>query len=152
MAKKKETTTIDASEYGYETTKVRDVHGKIRNSVSNGDAIAKAMQVLMATSKDLRAALARVVRDNKLQDKLNIDQYDNLGLFRMSLGNCLRGLVRNDTPVTIGEVTVKSLEQHVKVPEVTDVPERKPAKKASAKKTARKPRARKADEATAEAA
>lgn len=128
---KKETTTIDASAYGYEKTKVRGADGKLKHSVSNGDAVAKAMTVLVATAKDLRVALGKVVKENKLGAKLNIDQYDNLGLFRMSLGNSLRGLVRNGTPVVIGDVTVKTLEQNVKVPEVKDV-EPKPSRKAKA--------------------
>lgn len=133
---KKETTTIDASEYNYEKTKVRGVDGKLKHSVSNGDAVAKAMTVLVATAKDLRVALGKVVKENKLGAKLNIDQYDNLGLFRMSLGNCLRGLVRNGTPVVIGDITVKTLEQNVKVPEVKDA-EAKPAKAKAAPKKAK---------------
>jgi hypothetical protein len=135
MAKKKEVAAIGEG-YEYEKTRVRGVDGKIRHSLSNGDAVAKAMTVLVAEAKDLRAALAKVARENKLGAKLNIDQYDNLGLFRMSLGNSLRGLVRNGTPVTIGDVTVKSLEQNVKVPEVKDV-EAAPKKKAAAPKKAK---------------
>lgn len=137
MAKKKETTSIDASAYNYEKTRVRGVDGKVKHSVSNGDAVAKAMTVLVATAKDLRVALGKAVKENKLGDKLNIDQYDNLGLFRMSLGNCLRGLVRNGTPVIIGDVTVKTLEQNVKVPEVKDIEAAAP-KKAKAKAPAKK--------------
>lgn len=133
MAKKKETVAIGEG-YDYEKTRVRGVDGKIKHSVSNGDAVAKAMTVLVATAKDLRAALGKVVKENKLGDKLQIDQYDNLGLFRMSLGNCLRGLVRNGTPVTIGDNTVKTLEQNVKVPEVKDI-------EAAAPKKATKPKA-----------
>lgn len=143
MAKKKETTSIDASAYNYEKTRVRGVDGKVKHSVSNGDAVAKAMTVLVATAKDLRVALAKVVRENQLGDKLNIDQYDNLGLFRMSLGNCLRGLVRNDTPVTIGDVTVKTLEQNVKVPEVKDIGNYDARQTAAPKKTKAKASAKK---------
>lgn len=136
---------IDTDKFSYETTKVRGKDGKIKHSKNNGDAIAKAFTVFLATGKDIM----QVVRANKLTERLK-GRDVNSGLFRMTLGVILRGMVRKGEHVQIGDVTVKSLEQRVAVPEIKEKPTasaKKPrAKKASAPKKerkARKPRASK---------
>lgn len=142
---KKDKTTIAASEYDYATTKVVGKDGKTKASIGNGDAVQRAMLKFSAAGKDLM----QLVRANKLTDRLDEKKYDNKGLFRMALGNALRGLVRNGTHVVIGDVTVKSLDQRVALDEVKDG-----AKPAKAKKAAKRPRKAKsaASEAPAEAA
>lgn len=107
MARKKATTTIDASKYGYKASKTTDKAGKVVRSVGNGDAVQKAMTVFRASGKDI----GQVIRANKLpQDP---KQYDNHGLLRMAVGNSLRAKVRAGEPVTIGDITVKTLSQRV---------------------------------------
>lgn len=117
MAKAKETATIGA-DYEYETTKVTGADGKTRTSRGNGDSVARAMLAFVAASGDTQKALAKVVKDNKLGDKYDVAKSDNLGLLRMAIGNTLRAMVRAGTPVQIGEVLVKTLEQRVALPEV----------------------------------
>lgn len=136
MAKKKETSTIDASAYDYKTTKVLDGKGKVVSSTGNGDALQRAMHAFKATGKDFM----QVARANKVD--IDSKQYDNAGLFRMALGNKLRGLVRNGTPVVVGDITVKSLDQNVKLAEVDGAAPK--AAKARKAKSARKPRAKRA--------
>jgi hypothetical protein len=51
----------------------------------------------------------------------------------MNLGTALRGLVRNDKKVKIGSITVSSLKQKVALPKFEPT-QRKPAKKAKAKR------------------
>lgn len=134
MAPRKKTDTPSPtdslSQYNYATLTTKDKDGKTRHSKGNGDAVQKALLVYVAAGGDL----AKVVKANGLQDKLDQAKYDNMGLFRMSLGNSLRGLVRNGTHVTIGDVVVKSLDQRVAVPEAVAVAPKD--KKTRAKKAA----------------
>lgn len=118
------------SAYDYKTLTTRDKDGRTRSSKGNGDAVQKALLVYVAAGGDL----VKVVKANGLQDRLDPAKYDNQGLFRMSLGNSLRGLVRNGTHVTIGDVVVKSLDQRVAVPEAPAAAAKD--KKARAKKAA----------------
>ena len=120
MAKKRKaaaggSATIDASGYNYETLKVAGKDGKVRHSVGNGDAVQRAMAKLLADAKDTKVALTKVVKDNKLGEKVDVAKWDNMGLLRMTIGNSLRALVKAGTPVTIGSETVKSLAQRVSV-------------------------------------
>lgn len=119
---------IDSSRYKYDVTKVRGSDGRIRHSRSNQDAIANALLVFTSGGGNL----SRVVRDNKIGDKMKPHEDKGAGMYRMNLSNILRGLVRNGTPVTIGDVTVKKLDQNVKVPAEA------PAKKARSSKPAAK--------------
>lgn len=117
--KKKATATIDAGAYDYKTTKVRDKDGRVRHSVSNGDAVAKAMLNFVAAGKDLM----QLVRANKLdQDKFNPKRFTNTGMFRMTLGNSLRAMVRAGTAVDIGGTVIKTLNQRVAVEEAKTAP------------------------------
>lgn len=145
MAKVKETTTIDASAYGYEKTRVVGKDGKTKSSVGNGDAVQRALLKFTAAGGDI----GKVIRANKLpQDPA---QYDNQGLLRMSVGNSLRARVKKGEHVIIGDVTVKSLEQRVALDEVKGGDAPAPRKPKAAKKAA--PRKRKAEPvAEAEAA
>lgn len=124
--KQKEAGSLDAiKNYDYQRTKIVDKDGKTRHSASNGDAVAKAMLIYTAAGGDLTA----LIKKNGLGDRLDPSKWDNQGLFRMALGNSLRALVRAGTPVTIGDVEVKTLAQRVAVPEVVE-------KKARARKKA----------------
>lgn len=118
---------IDRAKYNYETTKVRDKDGKVRHSAGNGDAIASAM--LGMTHDDMVAT----VKANGLNDKMakHITGAVNTGMFRMALGNVLRGLVRKGTPVTIGAHTVKKLDQKIDTRDI--VVKDEPKAKAAAK-------------------
>lgn len=135
MARKDKAPNIDTGSYDYGVTRVEGKGGKTVRSIGNGDAVQRALLKFYAAGKDI----GQVIRANKL--KQDPAQYDNAGLLRMSVGNSLRALVRNGTHVTIGDVTVKSLEQRVALDEVKDPGEKK----------ARAPRKRK-NEAAAEAA
>jgi hypothetical protein len=109
MAKKRKNghATVDASAYDYKTLKVRGKDGKLRHSIGKGDAVHNALSRVLRDGKDL----AQVVRANKLA--LDPKKYANAGMFRMTLGNSLRAMIRNGTPVVIGDVTVKTLTQRV---------------------------------------
>lgn len=113
--------------YEYNTLSTKDHTGKTRHSKGNGDAVQRALLVYVAGGGDL----AKVVKVNGLQDKLDPAKYDNTGLFRMALGNSLRGLVRAGTAVTIGDLVVKSLDQRVAVPEAVAKDKKVRAKKAA---------------------
>lgn len=127
MARKTSKTVIDASRYDYKVSKFRGKDGKVRTSRGNDDAVARAMLAFLATGKDLM----QVARANKLADRYDIKKYDNVGLFRMSLGNALRGLVRNGTPVVIGNETIKSTSQRVSGPENVKAAAKKSVKAAA---------------------
>lgn len=121
---------IDRTKYAYQSTRVTDPKtGKVRVSVGNMDAVARAM--LLVTSDDLI----------KIAKKNGLDKYDaakrdsvNPGQFRMQVGNALRGKVRKGEEVTIGEVVVKKLDQ--REPVIKEVPPGAPKKKTRAKKAA----------------
>lgn len=113
--------------YKYDTTRIQGKDGRVRHSVGNGDAVANAM--LLHTAKG--GTLAQVVKANSL----NLKQGDrNDGLFRMSIGVVLRGMIRNGESVKIGSVTVKSLKQRVALPKVSKSAAPVKVKKAKAKK------------------
>ena len=100
---------IDTKNYAYEKFRVKSGSGRIRQSRSNGDAVALAM---MGLSHDQSV---EVMNDNKLGDKLS--KYLNTlnhGHFRMLLGASLRGLIKNGETVKIGEHKVSSLTQKIK--------------------------------------
>lgn len=139
MAPKKEGTKIDTSGYDYPRVKVRGADGKPRYSTGRGDAIFRAFLVLASKSKDIGTDLAKVVKANKLNDRIDPASFTNIGQFRMSLGNMLRGLVRKGTPVTIGALTVSSLDQKVDVPEFEEGPA--PARKSAKAKSEKAPKA-----------
>lgn len=141
MAKKATGSVVNTSDYKYDRISVRGIDGKVRHSAGNGDAVAKAMLLLYTTKKTLEG----VIRDNGL--KMKADEFGgNAGTFRMSVGVALRGLVRNGTPVTIGDVVVKSLRQAVALPKVEKAERSaKPAKKAKKASKPRKARAPKAE-------
>jgi hypothetical protein len=121
---KKSKATIPAGDYDYKTLKVRDEKtGKVRHSTGTGDAIAKAMLLFVAAG----GTAAKAAKDNDLKMKAD---GRNEGLFRMAVGNALRGLVRNGTPVKIGKITIKTLSQAVALPKLEAAPA-KPARKAS---------------------
>lgn len=134
MAKKRRKSsesTVNTGNYDYKTTAVRDARtGKMRYSQSNGDAIARALLLHLAG----KGTIEQVVRANKLVVK----DGGNAGLYRMSVGVALRGLVRNGTPVRIGAVTVKTLKQPVALPKVEAKAAPKKVKKAKRKTAPRK--------------
>jgi hypothetical protein len=114
---------VDTEKFNYETTKIRGADGKLRHSRGNQDAIAKAMLVFVAAGGDIK----KVVKANGLTKKMEGRDGLNAGLYRMNVGVQLRKLVRDGTPVVIGDITVKSLEQYIKVPEAVEKPARKKA-------------------------
>lgn len=113
------------SKYNYERTKFVDADGNTRHSAGNLDAVARAM--LLITPEQL-VELAEA-------NEIDLSKYKNPGLAKMALANRLRGLVRKDTAVKIGDVLVKKLDQ--KQPELKapkPAPKTKPAQKVSRKK------------------
>lgn len=112
---------VDTSKFNYDTTKVRGADGKMRHSRNNGDAIANAMLVFIASGGDIK----KVVKANGLTRKMEGREGLNAGLYRMNVGVQLRKLVRDGTPVEIGDITVKKLDQVVKVPAEVEKPARK---------------------------
>jgi len=112
MARKSNATAsvINADEYDYKRTKVRGKDGALHYSRNNGDAIAKAFQLLKVQGKDM----ASVARDNKLGIKR--DDYKNQGQFAMAISNRIRAKVKRGEAVRVGSVTVNSLKQRVDVP------------------------------------
>lgn len=154
MAKKKTGSVVDTDRYEYDKIRVRDKSGKIRHSANNGDAIAKAMLVHLASG----GTIEQVIRANKLKVEAKAT---NPGLLRMRVGVSLRAIVKGGEPVQIGKQSVKSLKQAIVVPKVEDLAPRKSkaskraasARKADkAKKSAPRKRAKKAEAAATEAA
>lgn len=148
MAKKAKPSTIDMSGRDYKRSRVVGADGKVRHSASNDDAVARAMLTFVAGGGDFD----KVIAQNKLGDKYpkGAKGFGNPGLFRMSLGGTLRALVRAGTPVKIGSIEVKTLEQRIAdpassawrfgcAPQPAVAPRAKKAK--AAKKAKRKPRA-----------
>lgn len=134
MAKKsKDSTTIDTSGYDYETLRIRGKDGTLHYLKSNGDAVALAMAMHTVINGKEAAQVARA-------NKLELGSYSNVGQERMAIGNKLRALVNAGTPVTIGDIVVKKLDQRVALPVEKD--NGKPAKK----KPARRKAASKAEE------
>lgn len=113
---KKEGTSIDMSDRDYKAIRVENKDGTIRHSRGNGDAVAKAMIAYVAGGGDLMA----VVKANGLTDKYGQKDFPNQGMFRMTLGNSLRALVRAGTPVKIGKEIVSTLTQRVANPAIKD--------------------------------
>lgn len=120
---------MNSEKYKYERTKFLDADGKVKHSASNGDAVARAMMLI--SSDDIQG----VIEANSLLMK----EHKNPGLLRMAVGNSLRAKVRKGEPVTIGEYTVKKLDQ--KQPEI-----KAPPKPKAVKTEAKKGRGRKAAE------
>ena len=133
MAKRKKSkSSIDTSGYKYGLIRIRDKSGKLHYSRGNQDAVAKAMLVHVAAG----GTVQQVVKANGL--KVNAE--GNPGTVRMAIGVALRGLVRHDTPVKIGTISVKSLKQKVILPKVeAKAPAKGKVKKA---KTVRRTRRR----------
>lgn len=126
---------IDRSKYNYERKQYADPEtGKRRSTYSNGDAVANAMLGLSADQ------LEKVMKDNGLEEKLgkHLTGAANPGQFRMLLGNSLRAKVKRGEPVTIGEHTVKKLDQKVK-PSVAPPPPKVAPTPPKAKEKAEKP-------------
>jgi hypothetical protein len=147
-AKKKDTTTIDASAYDYGSVRLRDKEGKLHKVKGNGDAVFRAMALHTVVNGKTLESVAKA-------NKLELKQYVNVGQLRMAIGSMLRGLVKNGTPVDIGGVTVKSLEQKVALPEEKEGAKpaaKKAAKPAKKAKKAAKPRKAKASEGEGAAA
>lgn len=136
MAKAKKTASI-ASEYEYDTTKIRGRDGKVRSSRGNGDAVAKAMLLFLSGGGEITT----VINANKLKDKmaphLKKKGPKAPGLQRMTLGVMLRALVRNGNDVKIGKIVVSKLSQKVELPKV-EKRERAASKNAARVKSARK--------------
>ena len=109
MAKKAATPLmIDRERYGYKPAKYTNAEGKTRYSVGNGDALARAL-----IGMDLEAVI-KVAKANGLGELVSrhtSNKNVNTGQLRMILGNALRALVRKGTPVKVGDVTIKSLDQ-----------------------------------------
>jgi hypothetical protein len=144
MAKRKSKgSTINTKNYKYVTLRARGKDGSIHYSRGNGDAVHKAMLLHVANGGTMK----QVIDANKF-DKFSTG--GNGGTLRMSVGVALRAAVRAGEPVKIGKVTVKSLKQPVKLPELGAATRAAPKRKA--KKPVRKPRASKpAPETPAEA-
>lgn len=113
MAKKAVVTgsMIDRNKYGYERTKFVGADGKARYSAGNGDAVAQALLGVTGTKFD------KVVRDAGLKDLAAKHAGKNPGQFRMIIGNALRAIVRKGGTVVIGDNTITSLGQAVKLAE-----------------------------------
>lgn len=127
MAKKETGGVVDTATYEYGSTKIRDKDGKVRTSRGNGDAVANAMLLFLSGGGDID----QVIRANKLEDKMKPHAKKQPGLRRMTLGVMLRALVRNDTPVKIGKITVEKLTQKVEMPKVEKA--ERPARKVPVK-------------------
>lgn len=141
MAKKAKGTVIDTSAYKYEALRIRGKDGKLHYVRGNGDAVVRALALHCIVNGK---SIDQVIKANKLETA----NHANAGQLRMAVGGQLRGLIRNGTPVVIGDVTLKSLDQNVKLAEepAGERPARA-AKKAApkkAKKAAKKPRAKRA--------
>lgn len=136
MARKAETTSIDMSDRSYRRVRVIGKDGKARHSAHNDDAVARAMLTFSAAG----GKLDTLIKANGLKDKYPDGEAGakNRGLFRMALGGTLRSLVRAGTPVVIGDITVKTLEQRVADP---DIGAAKPVRAKAKAKTARKRKA-----------
>lgn len=107
---------IDRAKYDYKATRVADPKtGKVRNRVSNGDAVARAM--LGITFEQL----PKTAKANGLEELVSKHKDSvNPGQFRMIIGNALRAKVKRGEEVTIGDVLVKKLDQ--REPVVKDAP------------------------------
>lgn len=126
--KKAKGTGIDMSDRDYKAIRVENKDGTIRHSRGNGDAVAKAMIAFVAGGGDLM----KVVKDNKLTEKYGQKDFPNQGMFRMTLGNSLRALVRGGTPVKIGSIEIKSLDQRIADPALKEsAPKTKKVKEAA---------------------
>lgn len=124
-------TLSSLAERDYTKARIVGGDGKVRHSKSNDDAVARAMLVHLAAHGTSDEVFAKIVKANGLGDKLDPAEYKSAGLFRMTLGNSLRALVRGGTPVVIGDVTVKSLEQRVALPEAVANKPKKTRRKAA---------------------
>lgn len=123
-------TIIDRSKYEYGTVRVADPKtGKVRNSTSNGDSVARA---LLAIPFD---DLMKVAKKNGIEDTI-AKHVNNLnpGQVRMITGNALRAKVRKGEEVIIGDVVVKKLDQ--REPVIKEAPLKAAEPKKKAKKAA----------------
>ncbi len=147
MAKAKKSNSIDMSGHSYRRVRVVGADGRSRHSATNDDAVARAMLTFAIGGGDWD----KVIRDNKLTEKYpkGAKGYANPGLFRMTLGGTLRAKVRAGTPVKIGTIIVKTLEQRVADPSAD---RERPARKAPKPKTTPRKRKAKAVAPEAEAA
>ena len=119
---------VDTSKYAYTPIKFRDKDGKMRQTRGVDDALARALSNHLNAGKTLKAVAVETKADARL-DK----DYKNMGQYRMALGNVLRGILRNGTPVSVGGLVIKSLTQKVVRDEVSAPPKKeKAAKKAAA--------------------
>lgn len=93
---------INREKYQYETRKVTGKDGKTKKVVDNADRVAVALSKLNIED------LGKVAKENGIE--FNASKFTNPGLARMTLGNRLRGLVRDPkAKVTIGGQSVASL-------------------------------------------
>ncbi|MDD1762968.1 MAG: hypothetical protein LUQ59_12125 [Methanothrix sp.] len=124
-AKNDTNVVIDTSKYDYKTLRVRDRNGKLRHSVSNGDAVSLAM---LNMDHD---ALVNVMLANKLEDRFSKHAKTlNHGHFRMILGQALRALVRRGKKVKIGKHRIEALDQKIDVSKLLAIVEGKKGKAA----------------------
>lgn len=127
-----ETLAVGIDHSKYERTRFTDPKtGRARSSVSNGDAVARAMMHLVGED-----AIDTCARRNKLKDEVADKKFPNPGMKRMALGNRLRAMVRKGEAVTIGAHEVKTLLQRVPLPEGGEA-KAKPAKKVAAAREAK---------------
>lgn len=144
---KKDKVSVPTGDYEYGVLKAVDKStGKVLTSKGNADAVQKAMLLYMAAG----GTTSQLAKDNGLK----MTRGDrNEGLFRMAVGNALRGLVRAGTPVKIGRIKVEKLTQKVDMPKVEGAtPARATKRKAKVKRAARKPRSTSAPASVQEAA
>lgn len=105
MSKSK--SVVNTKDYKYKAAKFRDVSGRMRYTMDNDDAVARAMRAHVAGGGKIN----QIVADNDLKVKKG----SNAGLFRMSVGMSLRSKVRGGETVKIGRIRVSSLKQRVAV-------------------------------------
>lgn len=100
---------IDRGRYKYDTHLVQTSKGTVK-STSNGDAVAIGLAGMT------RAQMEKVIKANSFGEWLKEDKTMRLnpGQFRMIAGNKLRAKVRRGEPITIGQITVKKLDQKAK--------------------------------------
>lgn len=134
---------IDTSAYPYKTIRVRGKDGKLHYIRSNGDSVVKALTLhTIVNGKPIE----QVVRANKLI----LSDFTNSGQLRMAVGTRLRTLIRSGTPVVVGDITLKSLDQKVAlVVEERRPAAEKPVKKATEAKSAKKATRKRSDKKAA---
>lgn len=85
-----------------------DSEGNLKTTQGNGDAVAMALLGIGADE------LPKICKANGIE----FSEKANNGQTRMAVGNSLRAMVKRGEPITIGDITVKKLDQKVIPPSI----------------------------------